>query len=135
MNGSTVAELLRLGLEKVGEAINRISESGFSRDRYRWIRNDSDDQGRRTAVLANSSDRQIALFRPTPFAWLGLPMLANSWYVMHSARFAEPTEVLRFSVEFDSPYAKMWTNYPRRPSSDQLQEGLSVIGSTSDGVS
>jgi hypothetical protein len=129
-------ERLRLGLEKVGEAINRISESGFSRDHYRWVKNDSDGEGRRTSILANSSGRQITLFRPTAFAWVGLPSLGRSWYVMHSARFAQPTEVLRFGVEFDSPYAKMWTNYPRRPSSNQLEQGLSVMAQqqSSDGV-
>ena len=122
-------ERLRLGLEKVGEAIHRVAESGFSRDRYHWVRDDVDGDGRRTAVLANGSGRQIGLFRPTPFAWLGLPSLPSSWYVMHSACFAEPSEVLRFGVEFDSPYAQMWAGYPRRPSADQPEQALSLLGS------
>jgi hypothetical protein len=123
-------ERLRLGLEKVGEAVNRITESGFARDRYHWARNDADGDGRRTAVIANGSGRTISLFRPTPFAWLGLPTLSGSWYVVHTARFAEPSEVLRFGVEFDSPYAKMWVNYPRRPSADQPDQGLTLMGPT-----
>ena len=131
-------ERLRLGLEKVGDAINRITESGFARDRYYWARNDVDGDDRRTAVLANGSGRKITLFRPTPFAWLGLPSLPNSWYVVHTARFAEPSEVLRFGVEFDSPYAKMWTNYPRRPSADQDEPGLTLasqVDRIGDGIS
>ena len=126
----TIADLerLRLGLERVGEAIYRITESGFSRERYNWVRNDVDGDGRSTAMLATSSGREIALFRPTPFAWLGLPHLANSWYVVHSARFAEPSEVLRFSVEFDSPYAQMWADYPRRPDGEGAEQGMSVLG-------
>ena len=136
----TVANLerLRLGLEKVGEAVYRISESGFSRERYHWVRNDVDGDGRRTAFLADGNGRQIALFRPTPFAWLGLPSFPASWYVVHSARFAEPSEVLRFSVEFDSPYARMWAGYPRRPNADDPEQGLSVLGSiegTGEGTS
>jgi hypothetical protein len=136
----TVANLerLRLGLEKVGEAINRIGESGFARDRYHWMRNDVDGDGRRIAILANGSGRQIALFRPTPFAWLGLPKLSDSWYVMHLARFAEPSEVLRFGVEFESPYAKMWADYPRRPGADQPEHGLTVVSGaevSSDSIS
>jgi hypothetical protein len=123
-------ERLRLGLEKVGEAIQRIAESGFSRERYHWIRNDVDGYGRRTAILADSSGREIGLFRPTPFAWLGLPSLSESWHVLHSARFAEPSEVLRFRVEFDSPYAQMWSDYPRRPTANQPVQGVARLGST-----
>jgi hypothetical protein len=102
------------------------------------MRNDVDGDGRRTAMLANGSGRQIALFRPSPFTWLGLPSLPNSWYVVHSARFAEPSEVLRFGVEFDSPYAKMWSDYPRRPSAELRERNLTVAGSAdrvSDGTS
>lgn len=129
-------ERLRLGLEKVGEAVNRISESGFARDRYSLARSDSDGEGRRTSVLTNGSGRTISFFRPTPFAWLGLPNLTQLWYVVHTARFAEPSEVLRFDVEFDSPYAKMWANYPRRPSADQPEQGLTSMGTTAgDGLS
>jgi hypothetical protein len=124
---------LRFGLEKVGEAINRITESGFSRDRYYWVRNDADGDGRRTAVLANSSGRKVTLFRPSQFQWLGLPRLSDSWYVVHTARFAEPSEVLRFGVEFDSPYANMWANYPRRPSESRSVQGLG-LGSPSAAI-
>jgi len=125
----TVANLerLRLGLEKVGQAIHLIEESGFARQRYHWVRNNTDGDGRRTSLLANSGGREIALFRPTPFAWLRLPSLSDSWYVMHSARFAEPSEVLRFGVEIDSAYAQMWAGYPRRPSTDAGGTGLAIV--------
>lgn len=127
-------ERLRLGLEKVGDAVNRIAESGFARDRYYWVRNETDGDGRRVSVLANGSGRNIKLFRPTPFQWLRLPGLSGSWYTVHLARFAEPSEVLRFGVEFASPYAKMWANYPRRPNTtDQPEQGLALSGS-SDGA-
>jgi hypothetical protein len=127
----TAADLdrLRLGLEKVGEAIHDIEESGFSRQRYSWVRNDTDGEGRRTAVLANLSGRQLALFRPSPFAWLGLPSLSGTWYVMHSARFAEPSEVLRFGVELESPYSRMWSNYPQRPKAHRFADAMAEISS------
>jgi hypothetical protein len=132
----TAADLdrLRLGLEKVGEAVHLIEESGFSRQRYSWVRNESDGQGRQTAVLANGSGRELALFRPSPFEWLRLPGLSSSWYVLHSARFAEPSEVLRFGIELDSAYAKMWSDYPKRPKAHRLGDATSSLG-VSDAIS
>ncbi len=120
----TAADLdrLRLGLDKVAEAVRYIEDSGFSRQRYSWVKDDSDDQGRQTVILANGIGQQVTLFRPSPFAWLRLPSFGASWYVLHSARFAEPSEALRFGVELDSAYARMWSNYPRRPKPHRLGE-------------
>src|SRR5207245_7207428 len=58
-----------------------------------------DGDNRRTSVLASPSRRQVSLFGPSPFAWLGLPRLDEAQYVMTAARFAEPEECLRFTVE------------------------------------
>ena len=119
---------LKLGLEKVADAVRLVEESGFSRQRYSWLRDEIDGQGRRTSILGNASGRQLALFRPSPFAWLGLPTLSNSWYVMHSARFAEPSEVLRFGVELESAFARLWSDYPRRPAAERLGRAVAGLG-------
>lgn len=110
---------LREGLEDVREAVLSIEENGFSRQIFDSLSDLVDGDGRRTAILANNMGRQVHLFGPSPFAWLRLPGLRESQYVMNAARFAEPTECLRFTVEVESEYSKMWDNFPKRPILEQ----------------
>lgn len=107
------------------EAVRMIDEYGFSRQQYRRISDVIDGDNRRTSVLASPSGRQVSLFGPSPYAWLRLPALTGPQYVMTSARFAEPTECLRFTVEVESTYSRMWNDFPRRP---RLQRGRTVAG-------
>jgi hypothetical protein len=116
---------LREAVEDIREAVLQIEENGFSRQRFIPVSDTVDGDGRRTVVLANPSERKISLYGPSPFAWLRLPPLYVSQYVMTSARFAEPAECLRFRIEVESPYSKMWDNYPRKP---KFQQGRTVAG-------
>ena len=116
---------LREAVEYAREAVQAIDENGFSRHEYRRISDVFDGDNRRTTVLEIPGGRQVSLFGPSPFAWLRLPPLSSPQYVMTSARFAEPSECLRFTVEVESPYSKMWDNYPRRP---RLQRGRTIAG-------
>jgi len=116
---------LREALDSVGGAIRTIEENGFARQLYVRVRDELDGDSRRTVVLANASGREISFFRPSSFAWLRLPALGTAQYVMNSARFADPSEALRFKGEVESPYSKMWEDYPRRP---KFERGRSVIG-------
>jgi hypothetical protein len=115
---------LREALESVGAAIRAIEENGFARQLYVRVSDDLDGDSRRTVVLANASGREISFFRPSSFAWLRLPALGMAQYVMNPARFAEPSEALRFTAEVESPYSKMWEDYPRRP---RLERGRSMM--------
>lgn len=116
---------LREGVDDVREAVHYIEENGFARQRYSRVSDVIDGDDRRTVVLASPSGRQISVFGPSPFAWLRLPLLSEPQYVMNSARFAEPAECLRFTMEVESLYSKMWDNYPHRP---RLQRGRAVAG-------
>ncbi len=120
-------ERLREALDGIGEAVRTIEENGFSRHLYVKIRDQLDGDGRRTVVFANASGREISFFRPSSFAWLHLPNLSSAQYMMNSARFAEPSETLRFIFEVESPYSAMWDDYPRRP---KLERRRSVIEGT-----
>ena len=120
-------EQLEEVLESVRAAVQQIEDSGFARQLYVRVRDELDGDGRRTVTLANSSGREITFFRPSPFDWLHLPALGSGQYVMNSARFAEPSEALRFMVEVESPYSEMWANYPRRP---RLDRSRSVVSQT-----
>jgi hypothetical protein len=118
-------DTLREAVERVREAVLTIDEYGFSRQQYRRTSDVIDGDNRRTSILASPSGRQVSLFGPSPFAWLRLPALSDPQYVMTSARFAEPAECLRFTIEAESPYSQMWNDYPRRP---RLQRGRTVAG-------
>lgn len=116
---------LREGIDDVREAVRHIEESGMSRQGYAAVSDIEDGNQRRTVVLTSLDGRNTSLFGPSPFSWLRLPRLTAVQCVMNSARFAEPAECLRFTVEVDSPYSQMWDNYPRRP---RLQRGKVVAG-------
>lgn len=116
---------LREGIDDVREAVRHIEESGMSRQGYTAVSDTTDGDHRRTVVLAGPDGRNISLFGPSPFSWLRLPRLTAMQYVMNSARFAEPIECLRFTLEVESPYSQMWENYPRRP---RMQRGKVAAG-------
>jgi hypothetical protein len=116
---------LREGIDDVREAVLQIEESGMSLQGYAAVSDTIDGDHRRTVVLASPGGRNFSLYGPSSFSWLRLPGLTAVQYVMNSARFAEPTESLRFTVEVESPYSQMWDNYPRRST---LQRGKVAAG-------
>ncbi|MEV4525800.1 hypothetical protein [Streptosporangium sp. NPDC049304] len=122
---------LRAGLEAVRESVSLIEEYGFTRRQFWRVRSESDGSGRGTITLSDLHGREVAFFRPSPYAWLRLPQLGGPQYVMTSARFAEPSEALRFTVELDSDYTKMWSNFPLRP--QVLRKKLSARRQTLEG--
>ena len=107
-------ERLRSSLDAVRDAIVLIQDSGFSRQMFRRIRTEIDEAGRRTVVLADGRGQEVVLFRPSHLQWLSLPRLDRTQHLMICARFNEPTEVLRFVSGNDSPYARLWADYPAR---------------------
>jgi hypothetical protein len=106
---------LRGSLDAVRDAVEMLENKGFSRQVYRRTKTERDEAGRSTIVLSDSRGQELVVFRPSGFAWLGLPGLDTPQHVMSAARFAEPSEVLRFRTEEDSEFARLWTGYPTRP--------------------
>ncbi|MEU4773655.1 hypothetical protein [Micromonospora sp. NPDC023644] len=106
---------LRGSLDAVRDAVEMLQNKGFSRQVYRRAKTERDEAGRSTVVLADSRGQELVVFRPSGFAWIGLPGLDVPQHVMSAARFAEPSEVLRFRTEEDSEFARLWTGYPARP--------------------
>lgn len=125
MSSAESLDRLREGIDDVRVAVRHIEESGMSLQGYATVSDTIDGDGRRTVTLASLSAHEISLFGPSPFSWLRLPCSTAVQYVMNSARFAEPSECLRFTLEVDSPYSQMWDNYPRRP---RLQRGKVAAG-------
>jgi hypothetical protein len=106
---------LRASLDAIRDAIEVMEDNGFSRQVYRRVRTEVDEANRSTVVLADSRGQEVVLFKPSGLAWLGLPRVDESQHIMSCARFAEPTEALRFVTQHDSAYSKIWSGYPTRP--------------------
>ncbi|NUR70670.1 MAG: hypothetical protein HOU81_07600 [Hamadaea sp.] len=108
---------LRIALTAIREAIETIEVNGFARMHYRRTRTERDEASRSIVTLTATRGHQLILYRPSGLAWLGLPELDVPQHAMPSARFSDRGEVLRFISLDDSPYTRMWSNYPKRPQS------------------
>ncbi|GID98015.1 hypothetical protein Adi01nite_74270 [Amorphoplanes digitatis] len=108
-------ERLRSSLDAVRDAVEAIQDKGFSRQIFRRVRTQRDEAARATVVLSDNRGQELLLLWPSGLGWLGLPGVDLPQHVMTSAQFAEPSEVLRFTTQEESAFAKMWADYPRRP--------------------
>ena len=103
-----------LALESVRSSVQLIDGLGFLRVPFVHIMTMADEWGRQAITLMAPEGQRVVFTRPSAYDRLGLPNLTEEQYLMHSAVFAEPNEVLRFRLGHDSLYQNMWTNYPRR---------------------
>ncbi|WFE29317.1 hypothetical protein O7623_09045 [Solwaraspora sp. WMMD791] len=112
--GTPNLDILKIGMDAIREAVIWIEDAGFSRQIFRRVRSVRDEADRSTVVLANKNKRELAFHRPSMFGWLDMPPLSEPQHVLSAARFAEPNEVLRFQTESDSPFSRLWRDYPVR---------------------
>jgi len=101
-------------LEAVGVAVRQIENLGLARVTCWPTGVTMDPWGRSHHQFSGPRSVTHLFARPTNFDWMGLPELGSPQYIVHGAAFAEPNEVLRFRRRFDSPFAKMWSDYPKR---------------------
>lgn len=101
-------------LEDVRGAASSLAAAGLMRIPYTRMGTVIDEWGRQTVKLGSPGGQTVSFTRPSAFDWLGLPPLGDEQYLMHSARFADPNEVFRFRLAYDSPYEDLWSNYPLR---------------------
>jgi hypothetical protein len=123
-------ERLRSSLDAVRDAVETIQDKGLSRQIFRRVRTQRDEAARATAVLSDNRGQELLLLRPSGLAWLGLPPLDSPQHVMTSAQFAEPSEVLRFITQEESAFARMWSDFPRRPRKSTTPTSSRVYGSS-----
>ncbi|MET9274669.1 hypothetical protein [Kribbella sp. NPDC003557] len=96
------------------EAVRILEQAGFTRLLFHPLNDTGDEWSRRIYVLADPRGREIAFARPSSYDWLRLPGLRMRQYLMISAVFAEPNEILRFRSSAASEYSTMWDGYPTR---------------------
>ncbi|SES27239.1 hypothetical protein [Actinokineospora terrae] len=101
-------------LEAMNQAVGLLDSLGFVRLPFIHEQTKSDEWGRRTVILKSPTGQRVSFSRPSAYDSLLLPRLDEPQYLMHSATFAEPNEVLRFRPGFDSPYQDMWVDFPKR---------------------
>lgn len=109
-------ELTKVGsaLDAMDAAIRRLEVDGLIALPYSLIDTAGDQWGRHIYTLRSVKGREVALARPSAHDWLGLPSLRGVQYVMPSAVFAGPNEMLRFRAIRDTQYNSYWSGYPRR---------------------
>lgn len=105
-------------LDLVATAVQKIELLGIIRDLFYPDKTEKDRWGRRTIYLSNRRGKEIALARPTSYGLLRLPSLSAAQYIVTSAQFAEPNDMLRVVPASNSDYSEMWSKVPQRRQKD-----------------
>jgi len=116
------AEILR-------EVVNTLQEYGFVPIIFAHKDRHSDAFGRKFVVSRDGMGREIK-WEPSPAleAIRSLPALTTPQIIVSKFKVPETNEPLRFAVEEESEYTKMWRDYPKHgaqdaaPMSAQVQE-------------
>lgn len=122
-----------------GAAVETLGRLGLIRTQYRLARTEVDTWGRAITVMRSGDGDEITFSRPSRVDGSGMPHLRTPQYVVRSAVFGAPNEVLRFRVGSDSAFSDMWANFPRpralgRPRLGTTAESASEVARTSHGV-
>jgi len=122
-----------------GEAVEVLEALGLIRAEYRASRTERDEWARLVIHMRSAAGDELTFSRPSRVGLVGLPSLQSPQYVVRSAVFSSPKEVLRFKAGVDSPFSEMWAGFPlprtKRPGVlDQSLEPASDIARASYGV-
>ncbi|MCD4852404.1 hypothetical protein LN996_16435 [Arthrobacter sp. AK01] len=101
-------------LDLVASAIQKVELLGIVRDLFYPDKVENDRWGRRTVFLSNRRGKEIALARPTSHGLLRLPNLSTPQYIVSSAQFAEPNDMLRAIPTSKSSFSTLWARFPQR---------------------
>lgn len=112
--GSDSYEKLLSALNGTGMAVRLLEQAGFVRTLFLPDRVEGDRWGRTTHYLRSSDNREVGFRLPSSYGWLSLPGMRQPQYLMHIAKFADPNEMLRFRVNADSEFRRLWSDFPLR---------------------
>lgn len=107
-------ERMSRALYAVRKAVEAIEALGICTAAYWPDGRETDRWGRTQVHMVGPEGKEAAFALPTRFDWMGLPSLRVSQYLVRSAIFAEPNEMLRFEPRYSSEYTEYWSAVPNR---------------------
>lgn len=107
-------EKMSRALDAIRKAVEQIELLGVSPIAYWWDGQETDRWGRTQAHMVAPKGKAAVFAMPTRFDWMGLPSLRRTQYLVRSAVFAEPNEILRFEPRFASEFTSYWSGIPNR---------------------
>ena len=111
-------------LEAIRQAVTKIETLGFCLLLYRPGTTVRDEWGQAGRVARPPGSYRHQYVRPSRFDWMGMPDVRQPLYLVRAATVGEPTEALRFTRRFTSPYSEYWSNYPRRRKKSKPTSGV-----------
>ena len=111
----------------VSDAVSRLEASGLSPLLYRYVGEEQDEYGRKTARFRDSDAREYSLALPSQYKMSGLPSPTQPLVFLKCASIGESGEVLRFTYEEASEYTEMWKDYPKRQERDEPRDNDEVV--------
>lgn len=98
-------------LAALEHTVRLLEVSGASPTVHQFAAGQLDQYGRYRAVLRDYASREVNMASPSPLRSCGLPSSEEPQVVFHWATLRDSPECLRFSLEEDSPYARMWQGF------------------------
>ncbi|SOC86896.1 hypothetical protein SAMN05660766_0559 [Curtobacterium sp. 314Chir4.1] len=95
-------------------ALRTVEALGFALVEFKVDDETHDRWGRSEFYFAAPRGQRHVISRPSGFDWLGMPPLSSSQYVVTSAIFDAPNEVIRVRRRVDSTFADLWAGFPAR---------------------
>lgn len=107
-------ERVEKAMDAIRRAVSKLENLGFCRLMYKPSTVLTDEWGHHKQLFRGPRSYEHTFTRPTPYDWMGLPELSKSQYLMRSATFEDPNEVLRFTRRYKSPFSEHWEGFPNR---------------------
>jgi hypothetical protein len=113
-----------LAITTVANVVKKLEQSGLFPLTYNINEERTDRWQRKQTTLINYNGNEVVVSERSELAGTSLPELEDHTIIVPWVRIAGTAEVLRFSLEQDSDYVRLWHGYPlRRPRAAGLAEG------------
>jgi hypothetical protein len=121
-------------LDAIGAAVRTIESLGLARLLCSPAGFESDAWGRTRHKFSGPRSIEHMFARPSSYDWMGLPSLSQPQFIVRSASFAEPNEVLRFTQRFESEFSRLWVSYPARRKSSAGLDSVDEVQPHTDNL-
>lgn len=101
-------------MDAIRSAVTKLENLGFCQMLFKPSNVTTDEWGHKKIQYKGPRSYQHTFTHPTPYDWMGLPELTHSQFLLRSAFFDGPNEVLRFTRRYQSHFSRLWEEYPNR---------------------